>query len=250
MYLLTLLITVNTISEVPEEQFSLNTNSNLQTNTKLSEQLNIQTSSEQFNHFNSPVTPLSTHPTTTATTAAAYDANNDWPNNNNYVQQQPKTFFQINSTILATPQSNPATPLSNCHPVNAVSPPPPPLPPMPIQYQSPVSYYQNHNHPINQQQNQNQQNYMYQHQNLKQMYQQNAMNPLVNMMPMLSLQQNQQPYQNQTNVFTTPTVSSMASPTSVTTGETFEQKWARIQAAKSKTNPFAEDIAKKYEIKL
>ncbi len=31
--------------------------------------------------------------------------------------------------------------------------------------------------------------------------------------------------------------------------ETFEQKWARIQAAK-KTNPFAEDIAKKYEIKL
>lgn len=241
---------INTISEVPEEQFSLNTNSNLQTNTKLSEQLNIQTSSEQFNHFNSPVTPLSTHPTTTATTAAAYDANNDWPNNNNYVQQQPKTFFQINSTILATPQSNPATPLSNCHPVNAVSPPPPPLPPMPIQYQSPVSYYQNHNHPINQQQNQNQQNYMYQHQNLKQMYQQNAMNPLVNMMPMLSLQQNQQPYQNQTNVFTTPTVSSMASPTSVTTGETFEQKWARIQAAKSKTNPFAEDIAKKYEIKL
>jgi hypothetical protein len=31
--------------------------------------------------------------------------------------------------------------------------------------------------------------------------------------------------------------------------ETFEQKWARIQAAK-KTNPFAEDIAKKFEIKL
>ena len=29
--------------------------------------------------------------------------------------------------------------------------------------------------------------------------------------------------------------------------ETFEQKWARIQAAK-KTNPFAEDIAKKFEI--
>lgn len=31
--------------------------------------------------------------------------------------------------------------------------------------------------------------------------------------------------------------------------ETFEQKWARIQAQK-KTNPFAEDIAKKFEIKL
>lgn len=33
------------------------------------------------------------------------------------------------------------------------------------------------------------------------------------------------------------------------TSETFEQKWARIQAAKN-TNPFAEDIAKKFEIKL
>jgi hypothetical protein len=32
--------------------------------------------------------------------------------------------------------------------------------------------------------------------------------------------------------------------------ETFEQKWARYQAAKKQTNPFAEDIAKKYEIKL
>ena len=35
----------------------------------------------------------------------------------------------------------------------------------------------------------------------------------------------------------------------VNPNETFEQKWARIQAAK-KTNPFAEDIAKKFEIKL
>ena len=32
--------------------------------------------------------------------------------------------------------------------------------------------------------------------------------------------------------------------------ESFEQKWARLQAAKKTTNPFAEDIAKKYEIKL
>ena len=45
----------------------------------------------------------------------------------------------------------------------------------------------------------------------------------------------------------------LASPASASstsnTNETFEQKWARIQAAK-KTNPFAEDIAKKFEIKL
>lgn len=33
-------------------------------------------------------------------------------------------------------------------------------------------------------------------------------------------------------------------------GESFEQKWARYQASKKQTNPFAEDIAKKYEIKL
>lgn len=39
------------------------------------------------------------------------------------------------------------------------------------------------------------------------------------------------------------------SPLASASAETFEQKWARIQAAKN-TNPFAEDIAKKYEIKL
>ncbi|CAF1030367.1 unnamed protein product [Brachionus calyciflorus] len=49
---------------------------------------------------------------------------------------------------------------------------------------------------------------------------------------------------------------SYTSPATITTTnttnnntETFEQKWARLQAAKN-TNPFAEDIAKKYEIKL
>ena len=40
-----------------------------------------------------------------------------------------------------------------------------------------------------------------------------------------------------------------AAHSSANANETFEQKWARIQAAK-KTNPFAEDIAKKFEIKL
>lgn len=54
------------------------------------------------------------------------------------------------------------------------------------------------------------------------------------------------------NMFVTPTShmnSALASPPLSATSETFEQKWDRIQAAK-KTNPFAEDIAKKYEIKL
>ncbi len=36
----------------------------------------------------------------------------------------------------------------------------------------------------------------------------------------------------------------------VPANETFEAKWARLQASKKQTNPFAEDIAKKYEIKL
>lgn len=43
--------------------------------------------------------------------------------------------------------------------------------------------------------------------------------------------------------------SAYKSPMASASAETFEQKWARIQAAKN-TNPFAEDIAKKYEIKL
>jgi len=45
------------------------------------------------------------------------------------------------------------------------------------------------------------------------------------------------------------TPNNMATGATPNPNETFEQKWARIQAAK-KTNPFAEDIAKKYEIKL
>lgn len=49
------------------------------------------------------------------------------------------------------------------------------------------------------------------------------------------------------NLAATPVALSSNTPA---TGETFEQKWARFQAAKKQTNPFAEDIAKKYEIKL
>lgn len=58
-------------------------------------------------------------------------------------------------------------------------------------------------------------------------------------------QQQQQQIQQQAQpiLFTTPPT--MTAPQT----ETFEQKWARLQAAKN-TNPFAEDIAKKYEIKL
>ncbi len=51
----------------------------------------------------------------------------------------------------------------------------------------------------------------------------------------------QQPLYQNTTITTTPQAPS---------NETFEAKWARIQANKKTTNPFAEDIAKKYEIKL
>jgi hypothetical protein len=47
-----------------------------------------------------------------------------------------------------------------------------------------------------------------------------------------------------------PSAATTATPSGPNGTESFEQKWDRIQAAKQKTNPFAEDIAKKYEIKL
>ena len=73
------------------------------------------------------------------------------------------------------------------------------------------------------------------------------------------LLQQQQQQMGMSNIHATPINATGASLMMMTpvsansTGshaETFEQKWDRIQAAKHKTNPFAEDIAKKYEIKL
>ena len=56
--------------------------------------------------------------------------------------------------------------------------------------------------------------------------------------PTMYQQQQSQLFNNQTPSQTAPA------------NETFEAKWARLQANKKQTNPFAEDIAKKYEIKL
>ena len=194
----------------------------------MNEQLNVQTSETNFRQFNQPLTP---------------SMSSDWPNNNYHpTQQQSTSFYNINSSILATPQSLPATP------PNTISPPP--LPPMPTQYTTPVLYQSQIPLTLQQQQQQQQQQqYLYQQMQLQQMYPNASSLVQINqMMPMMNLQQ-------QPNVYTTPISgagSSMQSPSSssVNSNETFEQKWQRIQAAKNKTNPFAEDIAKKFEIKL
>ena len=179
-------------------------------------------------------------------------------------QQQQQQFFQM-SSVFATPQSIPVTPQLMPNAATIKTDPttqtPPPLPPMPAQYitttpmlfqanpavaANPALYYQ------------------------QPTYQTAPNGQIIQMMPVhLPLQQvmslpTQMPTTVLTNsIYATPipsTTSMLASPTSSASvlhsasansnpNETFEQKWARIQAAK-KTNPFAEDIAKKFEIKL
>jgi numb len=225
---------INTISEIPEEQ--------LNSSTKVNEQLNIQTL------FNSP--PISP------------PIVNDWP-----TQQTSTTnnLFQLNPTILSTPQSLPITP-------------PPPLPPMPITtntilttpvttttttsnlIQAPLTLQQQHQLQLQLQQ---QQQFIIQQQlQLQQLYNNSNNNnylvsPLVQMMPMMNLNNtipatllSQTPMlSSPSSIITTPTSTATTLNSNNQQNETFEQKWARIQAAK-KTNPFAEDIAKKFEIKL
>jgi hypothetical protein len=70
----------------------------------------------------------------------------------------------------------------------------------------------------------------------------------------------QQYHQYNASIFATPqsppqtpvsrTYNQQVNHTPLNTNETFESKWARLQANKKTTNPFAEDIAKKFEIKL
>lgn len=45
-------------------------------------------------------------------------------------------------------------------------------------------------------------------------------------------------------------INNPSTPITTNNNETFEAKWARLQATKKPTNPFAEDLLKKYEIKL
>ena len=120
-------------------------------------------------------------------------------------------------SVFATPQSMPPTPQISSSNLNQQSPPP--LPPMPSKYISTTPM----------------------------LYQQTTIATNV-------YQATPQLIPNGSLMLSTPhTNNLLASPSSTSstsnTNETFEQKWARIQAAK-KTNPFAEDIAKKFEIKL
>ena len=160
------------------------------------------------------------------------------------------------NSVFPTPQSMqsiPATPTLRPDTKPILSPTtPPPLPPMPSQYMSPTAYQSSL---IQQQQQQQQQAALF--------YQQQVpLNQQFNLMSMTPNQFNLAT-SSTSSMYTTPTPSytamhanntMLSSPigavhSSANANETFEQKWARIQAAK-KTNPFAEDIAKKFEIKL
>ena len=123
-------------------------------------------------------------------------------------------FYQ---SVFATPQSMTATPqIASTKPTNNnLIQTPPPLPPMPAKYTTPSLYQQT---------------------------------------PVLNTNIYQTQLANGGVILSTPHTNNLLSSPALTsstsnTNETFEQKWARIQAAK-KTNPFAEDIAKKFEIKL
>lgn len=235
---------INTISELPEEQLNTNEYVNSiksQITPKINDQLNVQINLTR--PFSQPLTPKLTQPTPLPLSQEQMQKNH-WPNNSNPVpeSQEPILFYNTNTSIIATPQSLPVTPT----PASLVATPPP-LPPMPAQYTTPITA-----HYSNQQASQAQ-NYLFTQQNLQvpaQLY--TNQTPLV---PMMQMMQIQSPMQTQlyTTPISQPIVSSIMSPASLTTNsnlnETFEQKWARIQAAK-KTNPFAEDIAKKFEIKL
>jgi hypothetical protein len=58
-------------------------------------------------------------------------------------------------------------------------------------------------------------------------------------------------FQTQVNPMITSNYSTLPANHTITpSNESFEAKFARLQAAKRQTNPFADDLAKKYEIKL
>jgi hypothetical protein len=154
----------------------------------------------------------------------------------------PKQYNQfVNPSIVASPVIQPTN-----HVEQTV---PPPLPPMPLKYTNPTlvkpnvgldpmlnsvnlssqqqnSFFQNHD-PQN--------DFGFSTTNMSM----NSMFPAPANHPMSQSSSSSIGLPNQTSSFANNSNSA----------ETFEQKWARIQAAK-KTNPFAEDIAKKFEIKL
>lgn len=167
------------------------------------------------------------------------------------------------SSVFTTPQSIPVTPQVVPNTATTTQTPPP-LPPMPTQYitTTPMLFQANPAIASNQA--------IYYQQPT---YQTAPNGQIIQMMPVhlplqqvMSLPTAVHPTVLTNSIYATPMpsgTSALASPTSAMTSssvlhsassnsnpnETFEQKWARIQAQK-KTNPFAEDIAKKFEIKL
>jgi numb-like protein len=189
---------INTIAELPEEQF-ISTND-----------LNQNNNSNNFeNAFNNKlVIQSNSSPTVPAqiqvnTTTPVVDNTINWAN---FSTQQP-TAFATPQSINSTTPSNPILPAINN---NTLPPPLPALNPA-LYFQTPVSPNSIYQTPTT------------------------YSNP-----PMMTIMN------TSSSLVSSPTSSSSNFNT---TGETFEQKWDRIQQAK-KTNPFAEDIAKKYEIKL
>lgn len=138
-------------------------------------------------------------------------------------------WTQLNN-IFPTPQSKPVSPRPADNSASPVTPPP--LPPMPTQYNTPSNLQQQVTN------------------NVK--TQQSSMTPLQQQFNLMSMTPNQMYAQGSTPSYTAHQQQAMTTPShqhQPSGNESFEQKWARIQAAK-KTNPFAEDIAKKFEIKL
>lgn len=148
------------------------------------------------------------------------DCNSTPPNTNNITNEDKWT------NAFPTPQSIPVSPT----PVT-----PPPLPPMPTIYPN-----QNNRQQLFQQQNHLVNNSLPVTRNPN-------LTPIQQQISLMSITPNNG-HGNSTSHSYSSNHSSVSNNTP-NSNETFEQKWTRIQAAK-KTNPFAEDIAKKYEIKL
>lgn len=138
------------------------------------------------------------------------------------------------NNVFPTPQSKPVSPRPADNPASPVTPPP--LPPMPThQYSTPTNIHQQQPQQVNN--------------SIRIQQQQLNLTPLQQQFNLMSMTPNQMYAAGGTPSYTQAMTHQPQYQQQPNPNESFEQKWARIQAAK-KTNPFAEDIAKKFEIKL
>lgn len=252
-------IEVNTISELPEETFGTQLDSNHHNNSinhtdatlsnQLNKQLNIQTTTPQ----QQPAGLAGLDPTNQTSGLQSVlqpSSSNDWPGQQPQQQQAQMTTTNYQSSIFATPQSIPVTPTQQQ--LHTASP-------MAV---SMASMLPQHTPPLAAMNTIIPQSYVYQ-----------MMPPNVAVYaPHQLLQITPMPgsglHPVSANYLSSPSTASLLSSNSLLLNqqqsqlpppplpappggvETFEQKWAKYQAAKKQTNPFAEDIAKKYEIKL